>query len=151
LTKIKKQKVATPLAKFIALEYEAHFRLELWYSLTKSGSYLVLSLLLPVVLFLILVVLSLNLFRIYVHSSFLVGFRHDCSDDSQAVRGRNFERMRRYVYKDRKFNNVQAEQDRLGTAEALAQSERDNEAMAMGSGAINSDFEMEGGDSSEER
>jgi hypothetical protein len=37
LTKIKKQKVTTPLTKFIALEYEAHFRLELWYSLTKSG------------------------------------------------------------------------------------------------------------------
>jgi hypothetical protein len=83
-------------------------------------------------------------------STFLVGFRHDCSDDSQAVRGRNFEKMRRYVYKDRKFNNCQAEQDRLGTAAALALADQDKEAMAMGSGAINSDFDMDGV-SSEER
>ena len=38
MCKIKKQKSTTPLAEFISVDYEAHFRLELWACLGRQGS-----------------------------------------------------------------------------------------------------------------
>ena len=79
------------------------------------------------------------------------GFRHDCGDACQAIRGKNFTKMRRYVIRDRKNNDEKAESDRLGTAESVKQAARDNEALARGSGAIDSDDDGGSDASSEER
>ena len=37
LSKVRKQPDKTPLAAFISVNYEAHYRLELWYALNKQG------------------------------------------------------------------------------------------------------------------
>ena len=37
LARIKKQNVSVPLVEFISLNFEAHFRLELWYATGKQG------------------------------------------------------------------------------------------------------------------
>jgi hypothetical protein len=38
MSKIRKQGISTKLVDFIALNYEAHFRLEMWYALSKQGT-----------------------------------------------------------------------------------------------------------------
>jgi hypothetical protein len=130
LSKIRKQGVSTKLVNFVALNYEAHFRLELWYALSKQGIFFFV-----LVLFMILLLLTIVLFV------YLAGFRHECTDDTQQARSANMEKMRMLVKQDRFLHNVDAEMNRMDTSEVVRQQRAENERLALGSGALESDVE----------
>jgi hypothetical protein len=66
----------------------------------------------------------------------LLGFRHECNAAVSTLRANNFKKMRKLVKKDRRTNDVQAEEKRLGTEAASAKTKALNLEKAKVSGGV---------------
>lgn len=92
LSKIRKQPDSVPLAQFINVNYEAHFRAEMWFSLNKQGIRLsnhhdhiiIIITLLPHHHHDHIIICKLTC-HVFV---FVTGFRHECTDAGLALRAK---------------------------------------------------------------